>query len=785
MNYFRMQHAKISIFVLVMLILLSGSVIAITDINVLDKNNVISKIDNNKYETTGDISNLNWSTDFALPGFNQTVKSSVEYNGELYVVGLFSTVNNIITNGIAKWDGTQWLPVIDEFDGNAFYQVSVYNGELIVSGSFNSINGVAASNIAAWDGSHWRAITTNSNLNVKAMAEFKGDFYIAGDFSAYDSTYIPKLIKWDGVTWKVIDIENNPSNLLTFTSSLEVYNNELYVAGDGIIKSSDGITWSGLASGLDNNGESFVIYDMVINDSMLVVSGSFANAGGVLSKNIAEWDGNNWLPLENDFTSIVTNMCSINDKLYVRSIDGFYEYDNGIWSNVPEPGDVLALYTMFEYNSELVVGGIIVGFDCLLKWDGTSWSTFDSYDGNGCNAGLSDMIEYDNKLVCLGDIDKVGNLPVNRIAAWNGSSWESLNNSFGTFPTVGTIFNNNLVIGSIFQTYYNEQFSNTTLMQYDGTNWYMVGDKPVYGRVRDMIEYNGMLVVVGNTFTIDGVSRKGIFAVDSDNSIISLGSGSLGENYSETYNAGVYSLAVYNGKLYAGGSFTFMDSIRIPRLAVYDGIEWKPVEGSTTNIIGSVSKMEVYNDNLIVYSYGTLHRFDGSNWYDLDVGDLDGSINVIKATPDVLLVGGDFNQIGGVYTNGVALWNGSCWGRLGDGVDNYVFAAAQYDGDYYFGGSFNLAGETVSNSIAKYSGIVTPCDCCRGIRGNYNNDINDEIDVSDLVSMVTYSFGVPNSPGPSCIDEADIDASGTLDISDIVGLVAYMFNGGDAPNVCP
>lgn len=72
--------------------------------------------------------------------------------------------------------------------------------------------------------------------------------------------------------------------------------------------------------------------------------------------------------------------------------------------------------------------------------------------------------------------------------------------------------------------------------------------------------------------------------------------------------------------------------------------------------------------------------------------------------------------------------------------------------------------------------------CCMGIRGNIDGDQLDQIDIADLVYFVTYSFG--GGPEPSCIEEADVDASTALDIADIVYLVSYMFSAGPAPLSC-
>ncbi len=88
-----------------------------------------------------------------------------------------------------------------------------------------------------------------------------------------------------------------------------------------------------------------------------------------------------------------------------------------------------------------------------------------------------------------------------------------------------------------------------------------------------------------------------------------------------------------------------------------------------------------------------------------------------------------------------------------------------------------------------FFGIAEPVapNCCIGTRGDINGDLSDNIDISDLVFLVDFSFGTPVGPAPPCFEEADVDASGQLDISDVVLIVNYMFSveGNVPPENCP
>ena len=83
--------------------------------------------------------------------------------------------------------------------------------------------------------------------------------------------------------------------------------------------------------------------------------------------------------------------------------------------------------------------------------------------------------------------------------------------------------------------------------------------------------------------------------------------------------------------------------------------------------------------------------------------------------------------------------------------------------------------------------ISISAQCCLGDRGNFNGDINDEVDISDVVFLVDYMFN-GGDPYP-CFEEADIfpndSPDGSLDISDLVAMIDYMFNNGPAPPPCP
>lgn len=66
--------------------------------------------------------------------------------------------------------------------------------------------------------------------------------------------------------------------------------------------------------------------------------------------------------------------------------------------------------------------------------------------------------------------------------------------------------------------------------------------------------------------------------------------------------------------------------------------------------------------------------------------------------------------------------------------------------------------------------------CCVGLRGNFDGDAAEAVDISDLTLMVDYLFHL-HASGP-CLDEGDANGSGAIDISDLQVLIDFLFNQG-------
>lgn len=164
----------------------------------------------------------------------------------------------------------------------------------------------------------------------------------------------------------------------------------------------------------------------------------------------------------------------------------------------------------------------------------------------------------------------------------------------------------------------------------------------------------------------------------------------------------------------------------------------------------------------------------------------DGGYLLAGNTDDYGAVGYDF------YVLKVDATGAEQWSQTFEAADNQATRSIVSTDD----GGFILCGLSWPSSGPGYlGGLVVkgmPWTCCVGIRGNIDGDPADQIDISDLVTLVDYMY--TGGPEPPCWSEGNIDGSDSgdgvdgpedIDISDLVYLIDYMFTDGPGPPPCP
>ncbi|MBI4945623.1 MAG: T9SS type A sorting domain-containing protein [Bacteroidetes bacterium] len=268
------------------------------------------------------------------------------------------------------------------------------------------------------------------------------------------------------------------------------------------------------------------------------------------------------------------------------------------------PGGIDAdVYSLTVYNDTLVLGGgfTYTGTDPwpstsntygLAKWDGNNWSTGHVFYNDGV---INAVAVYKGELYVGGNFTQINGQPFGRIAKWNGSQWTNVGGSFYGDNAVDcmTVFNNELYVGghvslpNVSNNYYN-------CVRWNGTKWDSVGGKfgPnwVISLCADTI--NNKLYIGGGITYAGTVPVWSVAQWDGTNLSSPGGFG---------ITDGAYTMAMYNNELYVG-SLAFRDT----NFAKYNGNNWIPLK---VNHNGGVNALGVYNGNL--YAGGSFDSIGG------------------------------------------------------------------------------------------------------------------------------------------------------------------------------
>jgi hypothetical protein len=99
----------------------------------------------------------------------------IPFGGNVYAGGLYTVAGGQTVNGIAKWDGTNWISMGSGFSSggsNVYgaFAMTIFNNKLVCGGIFNSVDGVNAGNVAQWDGLIMTGVNNNNSNTPKGFS---------------------------------------------------------------------------------------------------------------------------------------------------------------------------------------------------------------------------------------------------------------------------------------------------------------------------------------------------------------------------------------------------------------------------------------------------------------------------------------------------------------------------------------------------------------------------------------------------------------------------------------
>ncbi|MFC2138656.1 immunoglobulin domain-containing protein, partial [Bacteroidota bacterium] len=425
------------------------------------------------------------------------------------------------------------------------YDIEKIGSNVYIAGSFTSVDGTSASRIAVWNGSSWSSLTNNPNMSstVRAIAYDDGEdmLYAAGYFSSIDSEPYGRVGMYEPGTNKWWQMGSSPNSTVY---AVAVMGGDIYIGGGFInlagipeadrIAKWNGSSWSALGTGLSST-----VYALAVDGTDLYAGGYFLNAGGIpAADKVAKWDGTNWnacgtpsfasgdyvyalkvgLEETNQYLWVggIFDSYGGNLAIYIDNLGNWYNQGIGVGN-----GAVYAIEQDPNIKTYAYIGGNFA--DAQGYNDGTPNYDADNickvYANGTVNSalgtGLSSTVRAikntsDGSLIVGGAFNSAGgDAFANKIAKWNGSSWEAIGTGMNSTVYSLEIDGENIYAGGLFQNAGNDADADR-IAYWDGNQWNAMGTGAT-STVR-ALALNSNNIYAGGSFTVIGDQAIEYFA---------------------------------------------------------------------------------------------------------------------------------------------------------------------------------------------------------------------------------------------------------------------------------
>jgi len=393
-------------------------------------------------------------------------------------------------------------------------------------------------------------------------------------------------------------------------------------------------------------------------------------------------------------------------------VDGLARWDGQAWHAVghtsPHPGYEFDgnVNAVAVQGNNIYVGGsfttaVGVTANGIAKWDGSEWSAL----GTGINTeGHISTIKINGSDVYIGGVfTSAGGVDTYGVAKWDGSTWSGFGSDLFELDIEAIeFFGSDLYAGG--QTPYNI----SRIKKWTGSRWSDVGDGldgNVYALATD-----GDYLYAGGEFT-DRIARWDGSAWSAVGGGVFHGIfwDELEERWS--LDSKVTSVIIDGNDLYVSGWFEKVGGVNINGIAKWNGSAWSGFEitncqmgeifladGKLYAIPDAPGGIGDLNDSPYLFAV-----WDGSRWSSLGNG-LNGIVYALASGSDGVYAGGCFTNGGGIDLDYIGKWDGTRWHAVGSGMNHCVYAVAVEGSELYTGGYFTEAGGMAASHIARWDG---------------------------------------------------------------------------------
>jgi hypothetical protein len=428
---------------------------------------------------------------------------------------------------------------------------------------------------------------------------------------------------------------------------------------------------------------------------LLVVSGDFTAVANEPYNFVAAFNGERFVPLGDNFFAGNVALLVYNDQLYA----------GGAWVDSMGEGH----WGVFRFNTTTFVWDQI-GAEFEFKVQG--------------------LTVYQGEIVASGEFLSVGDVPANRIAHWDGSSWQPFGAGLGgtgnLFSPVDAVTEVKEFQGSLYAAghFYmtGENVVVGSIARWNGATWVAVGPGglpagyTVYG-----MDTDGQKLYIGGDFTSIGGQPVNYVASWDGASYAPLGAGA---------NTWVYDLRVKGpGEVILNGLFSRVGGSQVVnRIAKWDAATstWSGYGlGFTNDVLSTVE----YQSQLCAFgrfqasgtqplSYAA--RWTGSEWRPLiDRGMIGAGGSVVYALgtyQGAPIAAGVFRGLDGHEMASVGRQVNGVWETLNAPLSNSysgspdpapaIYGVAELNGKLYIGGTWVKVGAATSFCVAQFDGTT-------------------------------------------------------------------------------
>jgi hypothetical protein len=267
-------------------------------------------------------------------------------DGRLVACGSFQTAGRVDADRLAIWNGSEWSSLgtgsssaILRSDWTAHDLLVLPGGDILVCGDFESAGGVPAPGIARWNGQSWSAMGDGAIVvhGIERLPD--GTIVAAGGFTGSPSG----LAFWTGETWRPVSAAlPNGWGRVESRKLAVLPNGEVLLAGLFVLQNTNSGTyavlkWNGSAWSILSSGFNGPIHCLIVMpDGAVIAGGRFTSVDGVPCSRIAQYDGHAWSSVGTGIGGptypepVVDNLASLPDGSLIAS--GFFQIIGGVLS---------------------------------------------------------------------------------------------------------------------------------------------------------------------------------------------------------------------------------------------------------------------------------------------------------------------------------------------------------------------------------------------------------------------------------------------------------------------